>query len=41
MKINDELLEALGKKFVANEIRETEGITFEQFIKEEIRGERA
>lgn len=36
MKISDYDLEYYGYKFVNNKIRESEGITFEQYLKREL-----
>lgn len=36
MKISDSALEYYGYKFVNSKIRETEGITFEEYLKREL-----
>ena len=36
MKINDSLLELYGCKFVNGNVLENEGITFEQYLKQEL-----
>lgn len=36
MKISDSVLEYLGFKFVNNKIRQSEGITFEEYLLREL-----